>query len=352
MNWKALVLAAGLALAAPVAVAAGLDDVEQANRLYSEGRYELAIEAYTRAIVSGELDPSALAIVYNNRGVAYNAIGDYDHAIADYQEALSLQPGDPTTLRNLRIALTRRAVAAANAGKYEEALADLGKAIELEPSHPLAWLRRAEVYMELGQLDRARRDLEEARRRGADAQELASASRRLELLEEAARRALLAPPPPPPAELAASAQARAGTGPEEPAPSARPAGPAATAGSAVGPASGEAPAAGDAGTASTTRQAAEGGSQPAPSATARPGEAATTRYRAIVDVNARKGPGNDHEVVRIARKGQVLEVLGEVRGWKHVRFEDGLEAYIYRRWLEPVEPEAEGAGRAADGREG
>lgn len=327
MNWKGLVLAAGLALAAPVATAAGLDDVEQANRLYSEGRYELAIEAYTRATVSGELDPAALATVYNNRGVAYNAIGDYDHAIADYQEALSLQPGDPTTLRNLRIALTRRAVAAANAGKYDEALADLGKAIELEPSHPVGWLRRAEVYMELGQLDRARRDLEEARRRGADAGEVASATRRLELLEEAARRALLAPPPPPPAELAASAQARA-AGPEAAAQAAQTQPPVASPGQepATAPAAAE--------DAQTAEVEAQPGSPPAAAA---PGAGSGERWRPVVDVNARKGPGNDHEVVRIVRKGEVLEVLGEKRGWKHVRFPDGLEAWIYRRWLEPVE---------------
>jgi len=338
VRWKAILPALVLALVAVRAAAAGLDDVEQANRLYSEGRYELAIEAYTRAIVSGELDPGELAIVYNNRGVAYNAIGDYDHAIADYQEALSLQPGDPTTLRNLRIALTRRAVAAANAGKYDEALADLGKAIELEPSHPLAWLRRAEVYMEQGQLDRARRDLEEARRRSADPQELGAAQRRLELLDEAARRALLAPPPPPPAELAARAHARTGaSGPGKAEARPEPASPPPAAASGEREEKKAASASGKAPAGAASQPATAGGGEPATDA--------VRRVRVIADVNARAGPGNDHRTLRVAHKGQVLEMLGEVQGWRHVRFEDGLEAYIYRRWLEPVSPEEEAARR-------
>jgi len=318
------ILALLLALLVPVALRAeGLEAAEKGERLYREKRYEAAIEAYTRAIVSGELDPATLAIVYNNRGVAYNAIGDYDRAIADYQEALGLEPGDEITVRNLRIALTRRAVAAANAGKYEEALEDLGKAIELEPSHPLAWLRRAQVYMELGQLERARHDLEEARRRGADPREVAEATRRLAVLEEAAKRALLAPPPPPAPELAARAT-RTGAGGDE------------TAGPGEGPPEGRAEETPT--TAASAAPAAGAGETPQAAS-------AGARWRARAHVNARKGPGNRFPVLRVARKGEELLVVGEERGWKRVRFADGTEAWIYRKWLEPVE-EAGTAGSA------
>ncbi len=310
--------------------AEGLEAAQRGEQLHREQRYEAAVEAYTRAIVSGELDPETLAIVYNNRGVAYNAIGDYDRAIADYQESLTLAPGDEITIRNLRIALTRRAVAVANAGKYEEALEDLGKAIELEPSHPLAWLRRAQVYMELGQLERARHDLEEARRRGADPRDVAEAARRLAVLEEAAKRALLAPPPPPTTELAARA-ARNGDTSAPPPPAAQETAAVAAVAPAAGPAAGVNDAAAPAEARSTAASAA-------------------SRWRARAHVNARKGPGNRFEVLRVARKGEELLVVGEQRGWKKVRFDDGTEAWIYRKWLEPVAPPATAGSGPTDAR--
>ncbi len=47
-----------------------------------------------RAILAGDLPPEALAITFNNRGVAYSELGDFDRAISDYNQALTLAPGD------------------------------------------------------------------------------------------------------------------------------------------------------------------------------------------------------------------------------------------------------------------
>ena len=84
-------------------------DVRTGNAAFGDGRYEAAVEAFSRAILAGDLEPEALAITFNNRGVAYSELGDYDRAIADYRQALTLVPGDPTAIKNLRIAYIRRA---------------------------------------------------------------------------------------------------------------------------------------------------------------------------------------------------------------------------------------------------
>lgn len=303
------------------ALAGGIDDIRLGNEAFRERRPEAALEAYTRAIVSGELDAEALALAYNNRGVVYNELGDYDRAIADYREALALVPGDPTALRNLRVAYTRRGVAAANFGEFERALEDLGRAIELEPSHHLAWLRRAEVRMEMGDLEGAAKDLAEAEARRPGDAEIAAAVQRLAQLEEASRAAeLTAASPtvePATAESVPVPEASAVVRPEVGASTAAPAETAPVAAPAAEPAAG-------------------GPAEPATVARAGEGGAGAALFRARVDVNVRAGPGNDHAVVRVARRGQTLRVLGEVRGWKQVQFDDGAKGFVYRKWLEPV----------------
>ena len=139
----------GLGLAWPltigVARADSVGEVRTGNAAFGDGRYEAAVEAFTRAILAGDLDPEALAITFNNRGVAYSELGDYDRAIADYGQALTLVPGDRTAIKNLRIAHIRRAAAAARLGEQAAGAADYDRAIELEPTHPLAYMRRGQL---------------------------------------------------------------------------------------------------------------------------------------------------------------------------------------------------------------
>ncbi len=292
------------------ALAGGLDDIRNGNAAYREGRYEQAVEFFTSAIVSGELDVEALAIAYNNRGVAYDQLGDYDRAVADYQEALSLKPDDTMARRNLRVVLVRRGVALANTGEYQRALTDLSRAIELGPDKAIAWLRRAQVRMESGDLEGAAADLVEARRLAPGDEEIVRAERRLARLGEAARQAAV--------QLATERQ-------PEPAAAPEPAAPATAAAQAPPPATSPGEGAGTAG---------EAAPEAARRTATAPGEGEP--YRALADVNVRAGPGNGYPARRIAAKGTVVRVVGEKLGWKEVIFEDGGRGFIYRKWLEPV----------------
>ncbi|MGD9510232.1 MAG: tetratricopeptide repeat protein, partial [Geminicoccaceae bacterium] len=140
-----------------------LGDVRTGNAAFGDGRYEAAVDAFSRAILAGDLNHEALAITFNNRGVAYSELGDYDRAVSDYGQALALVPGDATAIRNLRIAYIRRAAASARLGDRDAAVADYDRAIELEPNHPLAYLRRGQLALERGDRAAAVADLTRAR---------------------------------------------------------------------------------------------------------------------------------------------------------------------------------------------
>lgn len=319
-----------LLLIASGALAGAVDDIRAGNAAFAEGRHEEALQAFTRALASGELDPETLALAYNNRGVVYDHLGDYDRAILDYREALALIPGDPTALHNLRIAYMRRGVAAANFGDFERALEDLGRAIELKPSHHLAWLRRAEVRMAAGDLEGAARDLAEAETRRPQDAEVAAARERLRALVEAPNTAAASEATSPSATAGAGAEpgtaaGQAAAGREDQSGArgqeAEPAGGMALSAAAPTAVAERAPAANEGGTG-----AAAGDGKP---------------WRTLAEVNVRAGPGNAHPVVRVARRGELLHVLGETRGWKEVRLADGTKGFVYGRWLEPVVSEGD-----------
>lgn len=307
---RVLLLAAGLQLAYVTAAAADpLADVRAGNKAFAEGRLEQAASDFGRAIDSGGLDAESLALALNNRGVVLAELGDFDRAIDDYGRALELKPGDPKTIRNLRIAYTRRGLAAARLGDAERAIADLGRAVELEPSHPTAYLRRGELRLERGELQAAIEDLEAAARLAPDNREA-----RAEL--DRARAALAARSVPAPEPTAA--------------PSARPPAPApAAATAATPPASGPAAAP----PASTP--------PPGPVAAASPGEAAGPRFRVTADVFVRAEPLTASTAIGSLRRGSQFVARAEDKGWFKVELADGRSGWVYRRFLEPVEPAAQ-----------
>ena len=93
---------------------------QQGNKLVEQGRYDDAIEEYTKAI---ELNPS-LAIAYNNRGNAYRILGQLLWAIEDLDETIRLNPGFAEAYFN-------RGLAYKVQGKKSEAIADFEKVITL-----------------------------------------------------------------------------------------------------------------------------------------------------------------------------------------------------------------------------
>ena len=89
--------------------------------------YWAAVEYYTGAIEAG----FATAEVFNNRGAAYHADGQFQKAIADYTKAADLNPYHFSAYNN-------RGAAFEDIGDLERAAADYRKALELDPENKLA----------------------------------------------------------------------------------------------------------------------------------------------------------------------------------------------------------------------
>ena len=112
---------------------------------YNEiGEYEKAISDFAKAI---ELDPNN-SVFHNNRGSIYINKGEYDKAIPDLTKAIELDS-------NYALAYNSRAVAFQNTGKCEEAILDYTKAIELNLNFAVAFANRGECYFGKGEYNKA-----------------------------------------------------------------------------------------------------------------------------------------------------------------------------------------------------
>lgn len=81
--------AAGLFIAAPI----GMHTQEKLSWCNdATPDLTLQIKGCTALIRSGQWPEKYVAFAYNDRGSAYQAIGDFDRAIADYIEAIRLDP--------------------------------------------------------------------------------------------------------------------------------------------------------------------------------------------------------------------------------------------------------------------
>ncbi len=157
-------VAAFLLLTGPVSVSRALaDDAYACENELLLADVDARIAACTRAINSGR--SHNLALLYENRGSAYQAKGDYERAIADNTEAIRLAPKDPS-------ALIDRGVVYHDKGDNDRAIADYDRAIALGPKYvseygfTLAYYNRAIAYYAKGDNDHAIADYTRAMRLG------------------------------------------------------------------------------------------------------------------------------------------------------------------------------------------
>jgi lipoprotein NlpI len=125
---------------------------------------DVAVVACTRAIASGRYRDDALAVLYNNRGVAYHEkadvgrgflIDDLDRAIADYDEAIRLEPKFARAHNNRGLSYRQK-------GDLDRAIADCDEAIRLDPRFAPAYNNRGAAYQAKRDLDRAMADYNES----------------------------------------------------------------------------------------------------------------------------------------------------------------------------------------------
>jgi len=131
----------------------------KADALYDKEQWDQCILTCTEllALVEGDasIPSNVKAAIYNNRGNAYNKIGNFDSALADFQKSLGLNPNYANTYNG-------RGVVYRDKGEFDKAIADFDKALELQSDLAGAYNNRGNVYFSQDEYDRAITDYDQA----------------------------------------------------------------------------------------------------------------------------------------------------------------------------------------------
>ena len=123
------------------------------------GEYDRAIDTLNNAIRLEPGDPSE----YFLRGVALWNMGEYQRAMADYTEAIRLaRPNQLPPTNERGVVHYYRALLFDDMGDYEHAVADYTEAIRLSPQFAPAYRHRGDTYYRTNRLDLALKDYEAA----------------------------------------------------------------------------------------------------------------------------------------------------------------------------------------------
>lgn len=112
-----------------------------------KGDYVGAVKDYNEA---ARLNPND-ALIYVNRGCAYNCIKDDKRALADYETAISVNP-------KLAVAYYNRASQMRRLKEFDKAIDDYNKAISLDSLYANAFYGRAWAYKLMNKKSEAIRD--------------------------------------------------------------------------------------------------------------------------------------------------------------------------------------------------
>ncbi len=118
--------------------------VEQARKLYDEGRWQEAADQLRSAIESNPYN----AAWYFNLGLTLEAMEDYSAAVESFLRAIAITPDDLETLNCLGINLTRM-------GKYAEALDCFQQMEKLDATYEPGYCNRVVTYTEMGDHEQA-----------------------------------------------------------------------------------------------------------------------------------------------------------------------------------------------------
>jgi tetratricopeptide (TPR) repeat protein len=126
----------------------------EAYRADAAGDYDVAIAQYSAALRK-PLWNQQKALLYTNRGHAYNSKRQFAEAIADHTQAIRLSP-------KLSYAFAARGYAYQERGELEKALVDLTESIRLDPNSDSAYYNRGLLLNRRGEFTAALIDFNEA----------------------------------------------------------------------------------------------------------------------------------------------------------------------------------------------
>jgi len=157
---RKLCVAAGVAaVALGITPAPAADDDVAAVLLISEclgaSGFDDIVSTCTKAIDSGKVNPTSMAVAYHKRGWAYQQKGKSEKAIADFNETIRLRP-------DYGSAYSGRAGAWFSLGDYEKTVTDGTEAIRQSANDVFAYNIRGMAFLNLKNYDAAIGDLTKA----------------------------------------------------------------------------------------------------------------------------------------------------------------------------------------------
>lgn len=156
---RVLCVAAGLAAVFAAAPARAGDDDVAAIMLVSEclgaAGFDEIVSNCTKAIESGKVNATSVAVAYHKRGWAYQQKGESEKAIADFNETIQRRP-------DYGSAYSGRAGAWFSLGDYGKAVTDGTEAIRQSAQDVFAYNIRGMAFLNLKNYDAAIGDLTKA----------------------------------------------------------------------------------------------------------------------------------------------------------------------------------------------
>lgn len=129
---------------------------DRADEALAAKAFQEAVDLYTEAANTGDLDPADAAAAYEGRGRAWLALERPRQALADLRRSVEIAPGRAS-------ALVWRARAWLALGARKQAMEDAEDAVRACPECPQALLLRADLREAEGDRDGARADRDAAR---------------------------------------------------------------------------------------------------------------------------------------------------------------------------------------------
>ena len=161
LNWQPRTVAAVAVLAATLAAAFSASAQTDQQIAWCNGEdnaaHEQSISGCTAMIQSGAYGGEELAIIFDNRGIAYFKDGQLESAIQDYDQAIRLRP-------NFLSALISRGFAYLKMKNYGSAIAAFDAALEAYPENAPALYGRALAQRADGDAIEANAEIAAARR--------------------------------------------------------------------------------------------------------------------------------------------------------------------------------------------
>ena len=94
-------------------------------------------------------------LAYNNRGNAYNLLGEYSKAVDDFNKAIEFNP-------ELELSYFNRGTVYERLELYDKAIADFTTALNIQPNFAMGYVDRGSIYCRIGEYEKAYNDLTRA----------------------------------------------------------------------------------------------------------------------------------------------------------------------------------------------